>query len=249
MARNHRTALYLNDPIKWIAGVLSIRQVVSLAAIGGLAYGLVKLTGRLPYDKSTAGQLHLMLVICVPGLLAFLAWSLLDKGAVEPYPKQLAGYLLRTAADLPRRLALAGGASVLRATDTARQVRARHDAARAARPPHSAQAPRTVKGQRLPAPLRALTTLRRHALTRPSVTRPSRAWPLLTWPARIQDRLRTPATPTRRRDKTARPGAGTAARPRRPARPADRYVVAYRGRGAHRRQQRRRRALATREAS
>jgi len=103
MARNHPTALYLNDPVKWIAGVLSIRQALSLAGVAVLTYALIKLTGSLPYNTSTVGQVHLLLVAAVPGVLAFLAWSLLDKGAVEPYPRQLTGYLLRTAAALPAR--------------------------------------------------------------------------------------------------------------------------------------------------
>jgi len=176
MARNHRTALYLNDPIKWIAGVLSIRQVVSLGAIGVLAYGLVKLTGRLPYDKSTVGQLHLMLVICVPGLLAFLAWSLLDKGAVEPYPKQLAGYLLRTAADLPRRLTLAGRATTAGAAGTGRRMRARRDMARPLQTTHTPVMPR------LPLAPRALMIARQGVIVRSACA----------LPARIQGRLRFP---------------------------------------------------------
>jgi len=238
MARNHRTALYLNDPIKWIAGVLSIRQVVSLAAVGLLAYGFVKLTGRLPYDKSTAGQLHLMLVICVPGLLAFLAWSLLDKGAVEPYPKQLAGYLLRTAADLPLRLALAGRATAARVADTARRTRARHDAARAAWTTRTPRAPRTVTRLRLPAALRPRTR------AWPSLKRPSFALPV-----RIRGRLYLPTTPTRQRGTAASARPHTAARARRPSRPATRYTVAYGDRVARRRHRRRRRTLPVREVS
>ncbi len=246
MARNHRTALYLNDPIKWIAGVLSIRQVVSLAAVGLLAYGLVTLTGRLPYDKSTAGQLHLMLVICVPGLLAFLAWSLLDKGAVEPYPKQLAGYLLRRAVDLPPRLTLAVRATVVRVTDTARRTRARHDAARAARPPKTLHTPTEP---RLPIAPRALKAPRPRPRTsaRPSLKRPSFALPSLAWPSRIRGRLRLPTTPTPRHDKVTGVRPRTATRSRRHPRPADRYVVAYRDRAARRR--RRRRVLVAREVS
>jgi len=244
MARNHRTALYLNDPIKWIAGVLSIRQVVSLAAIGLLAYGLVKLTGHLPYDKSTVGQLHLMLVICVPGLLAFLAWSLLDKGAVEPYPKQLAGYLLRKVADLPLRLTLAGRATTARVADIARRTRARHDAARAARTTRTPRTPRTVTRLRLPAALRAPTGLWPRTRARPSFKRPSFAVP-----ARLRGRLHLPTTPTRRRDEATVARPRTTAPMRRPTRPATRDSLVYRDRAARRRQRHRRRALAAREAS
>jgi len=239
MARNHRTALYLNDPIKWIAGVLSIRQVVSLGAVGLLAYGLVKITGHLPYDKSTAGQLHLMLVICVPGLLAFLAWSLLDKGAVEPYPKQLAGYLLRTAADLPLRLTLAARATVARAMDTARRTRARHDAARAARITRPPRTPRTVTRLCLPTSLRALIRARHDAI----------GWLAFALPAHLQGRRRLPTRPNRRRDKAAGARSRTIGRARRPARPPRRYTMAYGDRAARRRQRRRRRAPAVREAS
>ncbi len=139
MARNHPTALYLNDPVKWIAGVLSIRQALSLAGVAVLTYVLIKVTGGLPYNSSTVGQVHLLLVAGVPGVLGFLAWSLLDKGAVEPYPRQLAGYLLRTAAALPAR-----GAT------TAQRIRvANIERARAA-PPQSPWSPRSPWSSRLP---------------------------------------------------------------------------------------------------
>ncbi len=244
MARNHRTALYLNDPVKWIAGVLSIRQVVSLGAVGVLAYGLVKLTARLPYDKSTTGQFHLMLVICVPGLLAFLAWSLLDKGAVEPYPKQLAGYLLRTAADLPRRLTLAGRATAARAVEAARRTRARHDVARAAQTTQAPRTPHAVTRLRLPPALHALTALRPRAHAWPSFKRPSFALP-----PRIRGWLRLPTTSRHRRDKASGARPHLTARSRRPARFTHRDTVAYRDRTTRRRQRRRRRAFAARETS
>jgi len=159
MARNHPTALYLNDPVKWIAGVLSIRQALSLAGVAVLTYVLIKLTGGLPYNSSTVGQVHLLLVAGIPGVLAFLAWSLLDKGAVEPYPRQLAGYLLRTTAALPAR-----GAT------TARRIRvANIERARTAPPwspwsPWSSRLPRLVRVVHLPrrarpgSPVRAVPT-------------------------------------------------------------------------------------------
>jgi len=233
MARNHRTALYLNDPIKWIAGVLSIRQVVSLGAVGVLAYGLVKLTGRLPYDKSTTGQFHLMLVICVPGLLAFLAWSLLDKGAVEPYPKQIAGYLLRTAADFPRRLTLAGRAMAVRVADTGRRMRVQYDAARR---PHTTHIP---TGPRLPLARRALMIARQGV-----IVRSARALP-----TRIRGRRRVPTARPRRRDKAVGARPHITARTRRPARPANHDTVAYRDRAARRRQRHRHRTPVAREVS
>jgi hypothetical protein len=233
MARNHRTALYLNDPIKWIAGVLSIRQVVSLGAIGVLAYGLVKLTSRLPYDKSTAGQLHLMLVICVPGLLAFLAWSLLDKGAVEPYPKQLAGYLLRTAADLPRRLTLAGRATAVRVADTGQRMRVQYDPARRPRTTH------IPIGPRLPLVRRALMIARQGV-----IVRSARALP-----TRIRGRRRVPTARPRRRAKAAGARPHRTARTRRPTRPTNHDTVAYRERAARRRQHHRYRTPVAREVS
>ncbi len=245
MARNHRTALYLNDPIKWIAGVLSIRQALSLAAIGLLTYALVKLTAHVPYDRSTAGQLHLLLVIGVPGVCGFLAWNLLDKGAVEPYPKQLAGYLLRTAADLPQHLALVAYA-------TARRTRARHDAARAACPLQAPHIPTT--GPRFPTTLRALMIGRQDATVRPTralpaLKRPRLTRPSLMLPARLRGRLRLPTTSARRRDTAAGDRPRTSARARRPSRPATRYTMAYRDRAARRRHGRRRRALPAREVS
>ncbi len=122
MARDSRTSLYLNDPVKWIAGVLSLRQTAALGGVAVLTYALVTLTSRLPYGASPAGQIHLVLVIGVPVVLAFLSWALLDKGAVENYPRQLMGYLLRSLRTGPSTALTAArrrrGAHVAHATGT-----------------------------------------------------------------------------------------------------------------------------------
>ena len=104
MARNHRTALYLNDPVKVFGGMLSWKQGGCLVGELILCYALVEVTKALPYGQSTVGQLHLLLVLGVPAFLGFLTFALLGKGAVEPYPKQLSGYVLRQLAAVPARL-------------------------------------------------------------------------------------------------------------------------------------------------
>ncbi len=105
MARNAQTALYINDPVKIVASVFTIRQAVYVAGIVGLTYGLITATSRLPYGQSGLGQFHLLLIVGVPALLTLLVVTFAGSGTVEPYARQIAGYLWRTALALPRRLA------------------------------------------------------------------------------------------------------------------------------------------------
>jgi len=105
MARNSQTALYINDPVKIVAGVFTVRQAIYVAGIVGLTYGLINATSHLPYGQSGLGQLHLLLVVGVPALLALLVVTFAGSGTVEPYARQLIGYLWRTLLALPRRLA------------------------------------------------------------------------------------------------------------------------------------------------
>ena len=105
MARNAQTALYINDPVKIVAGVFTIRQAIYVAGIVGLTYGLITATSRLPYGQSGLGQFHLLLIVGVPALLTLLVVTFAGSGTVEPYARQIAGYLWRTALALPRRVA------------------------------------------------------------------------------------------------------------------------------------------------
>ncbi len=105
MARNAQTALYINDPVKIVAGVFTIRQAVYVAGIVGLTYGLITATSRLPYGQSGLGQFHLLLIVGVPALLTLLVVTFAGSGTGEPYARQLTGYLWRTILALPRRLA------------------------------------------------------------------------------------------------------------------------------------------------
>jgi len=105
MARNSQTALFINDPVKIVAGVFTIRQAVYVAGIVGLTYSLITATSRLPYGQSGLGQLHLLLVVGVPAGLGLLVLTFAGSGTVEPYARQLSGYLWRTTLALPRRLA------------------------------------------------------------------------------------------------------------------------------------------------
>ncbi len=105
MARHSQTALYINDPVKIVAGVFTVRQAVYVAGIVLLTYGLINATSRLPYGQSGRGQLHLLLIVGVPALLGLLVVTFAGSGTVEPYARQIAGYLWRTALALPRRLA------------------------------------------------------------------------------------------------------------------------------------------------
>ena len=105
MARNSQTALYINDPVKIVASVFTIRQAIYVAGIVLLTYGLINATSRLPYGQSGLGQLHLLLIVGVPALLALLVVTFAGSGSVEPYARQLTGYLWRTTLALPRRLA------------------------------------------------------------------------------------------------------------------------------------------------
>ncbi len=104
MARNSQTALYINDPVKIVAGVFTIRQAIYVAGIVLLTYGLINATSRLPYGQSGLGQIHLLLIVGVPALLALLVVTFAGSGTVEPYARQLTGYLWRTTLALPRRL-------------------------------------------------------------------------------------------------------------------------------------------------
>ena len=105
MARNSQTALYINDPVKIVAGVLTVRQAVYVAGIVGLTYALINATSRLPYGQSGLGQIHLLLIVGVPALLALLVVTFAGSGTVEPYARQFTGYLWRTILALPRHLA------------------------------------------------------------------------------------------------------------------------------------------------
>ncbi len=105
MARNSQTALYINDPVKIVAGVLTVRQTVYVAGIVGLTYGLINATSRLPYGQSGLGQLHLLLIVGVPAGLGLLVATFAGSGTVEPYAPQLAGYGWRLLLATPRRLA------------------------------------------------------------------------------------------------------------------------------------------------
>ena len=116
MARNSQTALYINDPVKIVAGVFTVRQALYVAGIVLLTYGLINATNRLPYGQSGLGQLHLLLIVGVPALLALLVVTFAGSGTVEPYARQLTGYLWRATLALPRRL-------VYRAATLARRPR------------------------------------------------------------------------------------------------------------------------------
>jgi len=119
MARNAQTALYINDPVKIVAGVFTVRQAIYVAGIVLLTYGLINATSRLPYGQSGLGQFHLLLIVGVPALLALLVVTFAGSGTVEPYARQITGYLWRATLALPRRLAY-------RAVTRARRPRAPH---------------------------------------------------------------------------------------------------------------------------
>ena len=70
-----------------------------------LTYGLINATSRLPYGQSGLGQLHLLLIVGLPALLTLLIVTFVGSGTVEPYARQLTGYLWRTTLATPRRLA------------------------------------------------------------------------------------------------------------------------------------------------
>jgi len=105
MARNSQTALFINDPVKIVAGVFTIRQFIYVAGIVGLTYGLITATSGLPYGQSGLGQLHLLLVVGVPAGLGLLVVTFAGSGTAEPYARQLSGYFWRTLLATPRRLA------------------------------------------------------------------------------------------------------------------------------------------------
>jgi len=105
MARNSHSALYINDPVKIVAGVFTVRQAIYVAGIVLFTYGLINATSRLPYGQSGLGQVHLLLIVGVPALLALLVVTFAGSGTVEPYARQLTGYLWRATLALPRRLA------------------------------------------------------------------------------------------------------------------------------------------------
>ncbi len=105
MARNSQTALFINDPVKIVAGVFTVRQFIYVAGIVGLTYGLITTTSRLPYGQSGLGQLHLLLVVSVPAGLGLLVLTFAGSGTAEPYARQIAGYVWRTTRATPRRLA------------------------------------------------------------------------------------------------------------------------------------------------
>ncbi len=105
MARHSHSALYINDPVKIVAGIFTIRQAVYVAGIVVLTYGLINVTSRLPYGQSGLGQLHLLLIVGLPALLTLLVVTFAGSGTVEPYARQFTGYLWRTLRATPRRLA------------------------------------------------------------------------------------------------------------------------------------------------
>ncbi len=105
MARHSQTALYINDPVKIVAGVFTVRQAIYVAGIVVLTYGLINGTSRLPYGQSGLGQLHLLLIVGLPALLTLLVVTFAGSGTVEPYARQLTGYLWRATLATPRRLA------------------------------------------------------------------------------------------------------------------------------------------------
>ena len=104
MARNSHSALYINDPVKIVAGVFTIRQAVYVVGIVVLTYALINATSRLPYGQSGLDQLHLLLIVGVPALLGLLVVTFAGSGTVEPYARQIAGYLWRLLRATPRRL-------------------------------------------------------------------------------------------------------------------------------------------------
>ena len=105
MARNSQTALYINDPVKIVAGVFTVRQAIYVAGIVVLTYGLINVTSRLPYGQSGLGQLHLLLIVGLPALLTLLVVTFAGSGTVEPYARHLTGYLWRAILSTPCRLA------------------------------------------------------------------------------------------------------------------------------------------------
>ncbi len=98
------------------AGIFTVRQAIYVAGIVLLTYGLINATSYLPYGQSGLGQLHLLLIVGVPALLALLVVTFAGSGTVEPYARQLTGYLWRATLALPRRL-------VYRAATLARRPR------------------------------------------------------------------------------------------------------------------------------
>ncbi len=151
MARNAQTALYINDPVKIVAGVFTVRQAIYVAGIVLLTYGLINATGRLPYGQSGLGQLHLLLIVGVPALLALLVVTFAGSGTVEPYARQLTGYLWRTTLALPRRLAYRA-ATLARRPRTPRVYGPVLVAAEAGAAPVAERAPVATPIRALPAP-------------------------------------------------------------------------------------------------
>jgi len=151
MARNSQTALYINDPVKIVAGVFTIRQAIYVAGIVLLTYGLINATSRLPYGQSGLGQLHLLLIVGVPALLALLVVTFAGSGTVEPYARQLSGYLWRATLALPRRLAYRA-ARLAHRPCTARVYGPVLVAAQAGAAPVAERAPVAAPIRALPAP-------------------------------------------------------------------------------------------------
>ncbi len=208
MARNSQTALYINDPVKIVAGVFTVRQALYVAGIVLLTYGLINATGHLPYGQSGLGQLHLLLIVGVPALLALLVVTFAGSGTVEPYARQLTGYLWRATLALPRRLAY-------RAARIARRPRmARHTPAAVYGP---------VLGTEVTATAPVVETMPRATAIRalPSVPAPYVAPVLMTTPVAQTQRARLLAWLTAHpcvTDEQIAEGAGmnpSAARPRR----------------------------------
>jgi len=151
MARHSQTALYINDPVKIVAGVFTIRQAIYVAGIVLLTYGLINATSRLPYGQSGLGQVHLLLIVGVPALLALLVVTFAGSGTVEPYARQLTGYLWRATLALPRRLAYRA-ARLARRPRTARVDGPVLVAAEASAAPVAEALPVTTAIRALPAP-------------------------------------------------------------------------------------------------
>jgi len=151
MARNSQTALYINDPVKIIGGVFTVRQAIYVAGIVLLTYGLITATSRLPYGQSGLGQVHLLLIVGVPALLALLVVTFAGSGTVEPYARQLTGYLWRATLALPRRLAYRA-ATLARRPRTPRVYGPVLVAAEAGAAPVAERAPVATPIRALPAP-------------------------------------------------------------------------------------------------
>ena len=93
MARGHRTAKHLDDPLRPFAG-LTVGQLLALLAGATAGYGAYKLLAHLPTHNSTITELYIFVVITVAAAVAGPG-LLLAGGTGEPFGAQLLGYLRR----------------------------------------------------------------------------------------------------------------------------------------------------------